>query len=46
MEMDARAREQFGANPLGQFKPGWNIEELDRRFKREENGEIKPCRMK
>lgn len=46
MEMDARAREQFGANPLGQFKPGWNIEELEQRFKREENGEIKPCRMK
>lgn len=36
MEMDRRAREQFGSTPLGRFKVGWNVEELDSRFAKEE----------
>lgn len=33
--MDNRARAQFGAGPLGQFKERWSIEQLDARFARE-----------
>ena len=35
-DMDNRARAQFGAGPLGQFKERWSIEKLDARFAREE----------
>ena len=35
-DMDNRARTQFGAGPLGQFKERWSIEQLDARFAREE----------
>lgn len=35
-DMDNRARAQFGAGPLGQFKEHWSIEQLDARFAREE----------
>ena len=35
-DMDNRARAQFGAGPLGQFKERWSIEQLDARFAREE----------
>lgn len=31
-DMDRRALAQFGANPLGQFKEGWSVEDLERRF--------------
>ena len=36
MELDERARAQFGASPLGQFKPRWSVAGLDERFAREE----------
>lgn len=32
MDMDSRARSQFGPGPLGQFKQNWSVERLDRRF--------------
>lgn len=35
-DMDNRARAQFGAGSLGQFKERWSIEQLDARFAREE----------
>ena len=35
MEMDDRARKQFGPGPLGQFKKDWSIEQLEERFSRE-----------
>ncbi len=35
-EMDRRAIEQFGHNPLGQFKQNWTVEQLERRFAAEE----------
>lgn len=31
-EMDARAIEQFKDSPLGRFKDGWSVEELEQRF--------------
>lgn len=31
-EMDARAIEQFKGSPLGCFKDGWSVEELEQRF--------------
>ena len=31
-EMDKRALEQFGPNPLGQFKKDWTVERLEQRF--------------
>ena len=37
--MDKRAREQFGSNPLGQFKQNWSVAELEERFAAEERGE-------
>lgn len=36
MEMDGRAREQFGKSPLGQFKQNWSVEGLEKRFAQEE----------
>lgn len=36
MEMDQRAREQFGSSPLGRFKQNWSVEGLDKRFAQEE----------
>lgn len=38
LAMDNRAREQFGANPLGQFKQHWSVAELGERFAAEEQG--------
>ena len=36
-EMDRRAIDQFGAdNPLGQFRKGWTVEKLEKRFATEE----------
>ena len=34
--MDRRALAQFGNTPLGQFKKGWTVEELEQRFAAEE----------
>lgn len=36
MEMDQRAKEQFGSGALGQFKQRWSIEGLENRFAQEE----------
>lgn len=35
LELDKRAREQFGAGPLGQFKQNWSVERLEERFSKE-----------
>ena len=35
-EMDKRAIEQFGHNPLGQFKQDWTVERLEQRFAAED----------
>lgn len=35
-KMDARAKMQFGSDPLGQFKERWSVEELDERFANED----------
>lgn len=35
-EMDKRAIEQFGHNPLGQFKKDWTVERLEQRFAAED----------
>ena len=35
LEMDRRAREQFGHTPLGRFKERWSVEGLEERFLRE-----------
>ena len=35
-EMDRRAIEQFGHNPLGQFTKNWTVEQLERRFANED----------
>lgn len=35
-QMDARAREQFGPGPLGQFKEGYSVEMLEERFANED----------
>lgn len=32
LELDKRALEQFGPNPLGQFKKDWTVERLEQRF--------------
>ena len=42
MEMDQRAREQFGSSPLGRFKQNWSVEGLDKRFAQEEKKLILP----
>lgn len=36
LDMDARARAQFGDTPLGQFRKDWTVTELDERFAKEE----------
>lgn len=36
LDMDARARAQFGGTPLGQFRKGWTVATLDERFAKEE----------
>ena len=36
LDMDRRARAQFGPGPLGQFKKNWSIERYDERFARED----------
>ncbi len=43
LELDLRARAQFGSWPLGQFKTGWTVERLDERFAKEENENICSC---
>lgn len=37
LDMDNRAREQFGPNRLGQFKQRWSVEALEQRFALEED---------
>lgn len=36
LDLDRRARRQFGPGPLGQFKSNWSVEQLDARFQKEE----------
>ncbi len=36
MELDNRARAQFGPGPLGQFKKDWSVERLEARFAKED----------
>ena len=36
LELDNRARAQFGPGPLGQFKQNWSVEGLERRFAAED----------
>ena len=36
MEMDERARAQFGPGPLGQFRPNCSVAQLEERFQRED----------
>ncbi len=36
LDMDARARAQFGPGPLGQFKQNWSVAQLEERFQNEE----------
>lgn len=36
LDIDRRAVEQFGDTPLGHFRSGWTVEQLDRRFAEEE----------
>lgn len=36
LEMDNRARAQFGVGPLGQFKQRWSVEQLEARFAKED----------
>lgn len=36
LDLDRRARQQFGPGPLGQFKSNWSVEQLDARFQKEE----------
>ena len=36
LDMDKRARAQFGPGPLGQFKQNWSVERLEERFARED----------
>lgn len=38
IEMDRRAREQFGPGPLGQFKKNWSVDRLEERFAKEDAG--------
>ncbi len=40
LDMDRRAREQFGDTPLGRFKAGWTVEQLEQRFAEEERQSI------
>ena len=36
LDMDNRARAQFGPGPLGQFKQNWSVERLEERFAKED----------
>ena len=36
LELDRRARAQFGPGPLGQFKKDWSVDRLEERFAKEE----------
>ena len=36
LKLDHRAIEQFGSNPLGQFKKDWTVAQLEERFARED----------
>jgi len=36
LDMDKRALEQFGNNPLGKFKQHWTVEQLEKRFASED----------
>ena len=38
MELDRRARAQFGPGPLGQFKKNWSVDRLEERFATEDAG--------
>ena len=38
IELDRRARAQFGPGPLGQFKKNWSVGRLEERFAREDAG--------
>lgn len=40
LDMDRRAREQFGDTPLGRFKEGWTVEQLEQRFANEERQSV------
>lgn len=37
MELDAKAAGQFGAGPLGRFRKGWSVAQLEARFAKEES---------
>ena len=43
-EMDRRAIAQFGHNPLGQFMKNWTVEQLERRFAKEDRQISVPAR--
>ena len=36
MDMDNRALAQFGQTPLGRFKENWTVDQLDKRFAKED----------
>ena len=36
LNLDNRARAQFGPGPLGQFKQNWSVARLEERFAKEE----------
>ena len=38
IELDRRARAQFGPGPLGQFKKNWSVDRLEERFATEDAG--------
>jgi len=38
LDMDRRARAQFGPGPLGQFKKNWSVDRLEERFATEDAG--------
>ncbi|WP_255202534.1 hypothetical protein [Acutalibacter muris] len=40
LDMDKRAIEMFGDNPLGRFRKNWTVEQLDQRFAKEERQQI------
>ena len=40
LELDRKALDQFGHNPLGQFKQNWTVEQLDQRFADEERQSV------
>lgn len=40
LDLDNRARAQFGATPLGCFKQNWSVERLEQRFAREDAEDV------